>query len=524
MLYTFSVRYISQGVLTPFDDVRGFERRVLRTEVDPEASIRRAAAKMDALQRGRHTARLMDASELPQPERAPIRVEESYWKQGASQYVRPVLKRRRKSRRLGASADDEPDDSLAQDFEARRLQAAREAGRGIVGGRSLADDERPGASSPGSGSEERDTDASDGAPESSPDLDSSSPTPAPPKPRLEMVEFEGGFRMRGELYDSLFEYQRTAVKWLWELHTQRAGGILGDEMGLGKTVQVAAFLSGLVTSGLYRPSLIVCPATVLRQWLRELRAWAPELRVSMEVQGGALGEALRWPTGLVLTSYERLRLSRDVLLPVAWGYVVLDEGHRIRNPDTDITLTAKQAATVHRLILTGAPIQNRLTELWSLFDFVFPGRLGTLPVFQAEFGLPIAAGGYANASALQVSTAYRCAVVLRDLVAPYLLRRRKSDVALALPPKSERVLFCTLTEAQRDVYRAYLASRDLRDIFEGRRAALAGIDILRKVCNHPDLLDRARWEGSEDYGAPARSGKMLVLDKILAVWSAQRHK
>lgn len=109
-----------------------------------------------------------------------------------------------------------------------------------------------------------------------------------------------------------------------------------------------------------------------------------------------------------------------------------------RNPDAEVTLTAKQMPTVHRLILTGAPIQNRLTELWSLFDFVFPGKLGTLPVFQAQFGLPIQIGGYANASALQVSTAYKCAVVLRDVVGPYLLRRRKADVDVALPPKTEQ--------------------------------------------------------------------------------------
>jgi SNF2 family DNA or RNA helicase len=95
-------------------------------------------------------------------------------------------------------------------------------------------------------------------------------------------------------------------------------------------------------------------------------------------------------------------LSRDVLLPVRWGAAILDEGHKIRNPDSEVTLVAKQLRTVHRLIMSGSPIQNRLAELWSLFDFIFPGKLGTLPVFQAQLALPIQIGGYANASPLQV--------------------------------------------------------------------------------------------------------------------------
>ena len=98
---------------------------------------------------------------------------------------------------------------------------------------------------------------------------------------------------------------------------------------------------------------------------------------------------------------------------------MLDEGHKIRNPDADVTICAKQLQTVHRLIMTGAPIQNRLSELWSLFDFCFPGKLGTLPVFQAQFSVPIQVGGYTNASQQQVITAYRCATMLKDLISPF---------------------------------------------------------------------------------------------------------
>ena len=97
-----------------------------------------------------------------------------------------------------------------------------------------------------------------------------------------------------------------------------------------------------------------------------------------------------------------MRLQRDLLLNVAWGYAILDEGHKIRNPDAEVTLAAKQLQTVHRIIMSGSPIQNRLAELWSLFDYVFPGKLGTLPVFTTQFALPIQIGGYSNASQIQV--------------------------------------------------------------------------------------------------------------------------
>ena len=255
--------------------------------------------------------------------------------------------------------------------------------------------------------------------------------------------FEGGLRVPSPVWSRLFAYQRTGVQWLWELHAQRVGGIVGDEMGLGKTVQVAALLAALHASSnsssstyftpssptplLRGPVLVVCPATVMTQWLRELRCWAPALRVvllhssaaasSSKVGtgrgGAAAGASSSVPaasrpsrpellskfsrdrgTVLVIT-YEGLRISGPELCRIRWGYAVLDEGHRIRTPDAATTLVAKRLMTPHRLVLTGTPIQNRLSELWSLFDFVFPGKLGTLPVFQEEFAAPIAAGGMA---------------------------------------------------------------------------------------------------------------------------------
>ena len=265
---------------------------------------------------------------------------------------------------------------------------------------------------------------------------------------LPSVTLEGGLKIPESIFNNLFDYQKVGVQWLWELHCQRAGGIIGDEMGLGKTIQVLAFLGSLHFSNMYKPSIVVCPVTLLRQWKREARKWYPSFRVEILHDSAVVGvrkkkqsesdesdfesegsfesehervlpsrSAKKWDSlikrvstsdsGLLITTYEQLRILGEKLLDFEWGYAVLDEGHRIRNPNAEVTIVCKQLQTVHRIIMTGAPIQNKLSELWSLFDFVFPGKLGVLPVFEAEFAVPIQVGGYANASPLQVSTAYR---------------------------------------------------------------------------------------------------------------------
>nr|XP_016516023.1 PREDICTED: protein CHROMATIN REMODELING 8-like [Nicotiana tabacum] len=378
------------------------------------------------------------------------------------------------------------------------------------------------------------------------------------------VALEGGFRIPETIFNSLFDYQKVGVQWLWELHCQRAGGIIGDEMGLGKTVQVLSFLGSLHFSNMYKPSIIICPVTLLRQWKREAKKWYPSFHVEIlhdsahdlsskkkqadsesdyesedlldsETEGNTssrtskkwdpvIARVVRSNSGLLITTYEQLRILGEKLLDIEWGYAVLDEGHRIRNPNAEVTLVCKQLQTVHRIIMTGAPIQNKLSELWSLFDFVFPGKLGVLPVFEAEFAVPISVGGYANATPLQVSTAYRCAVVLRDLIMPYLLRRMKADVNAHLTKKTEHVLFCSLTPEQRSVYRAFLASSEVEQIFDGNRNSLYGIDVMRKICNHPDLLEREHSCRDPDYGNPERSGKMKVVAEVLKVWKEQGHR
>jgi len=396
------------------------------------------------------------------------------------------------------------------------------------------------------------------------------------------VIYEGGLEVPAWINNRLFPYQRTGVRWMWELHTQGAGGVVGDEMGLGKTVQVASFLGSMASNRLLDSVLIIAPATMLSHWLRELAVWAPGLRrilvhrsgesdgISRVVSKAMLRSLRRWlknaradrvnepiddddynnskehsfcGTGYVIvTTYESIRRSPDEYINHNWSYVVMDEGQKIRNPDADVTLACKRLRTPHRLLLSGTPIQNDLRELWSLFDFIYPGRLGTLPAFDAEFAEPIKRGGYSNASPMQVQLAYRMALVLRDLINPYLLRRQKKDVKEVnrMPSKTEQVLFCRLSSVQRRLYEDYLRSDEVMGVMRGAVQLLKAVTIMRKICNHPNLVtgsngtldDRGSDSSSSDDDddmydqdkLAERSGKLQVLSKILPLWKKQGHK
>ncbi|KAJ3256599.1 hypothetical protein HK103_005233 [Boothiomyces macroporosus] len=353
------------------------------------------------------------------------------------------------------------------------------------------------------------------------------------------------YKIPGDIAAHLFDYQKACVRWLWELHKQKVGGVLGDEMGLGKTVQIVAFLAGLGYSSLLDgPILIVCPATVLKQWVQEFHKWWPPYRVAiLHSSGSGVNEGgmfefesetddsenERQPKRrkyskssikskgidsllskivkkghVLVTTYSSMTIYEDLLLKVKWAYCILDEGHKIR------------------IILSGTPIQNNLTELWSLYDFVYPGRLGTLPVFQSEFAVPINIGGYANATNVQVQTAYKCACILRDFISPYMLRRMKVDVAQQLPKKSEQILFCKLTPIQKQKYLKYIHSEEVARILDGKQHVLSGIDILRKICNHPDLIENS--DDTTDYGAIEKSGKMIVVENLLKMWHLYKNR
>lgn len=384
-----------------------------------------------------------------------------------------------------------------------------------------------------------------------------------PLPAKTDAVFEGGYMVPGDIYPSLFDYQKTGVQWLWELYSQQVGGIIGDEMGLGKTIQVISFIAGLhYSKKITKPIIVVTPATVMKQWVNEFHRWWPPLRVSiLHTSGSGMLDVKRedkleddLETGdfdtsrvklskggkaakrivdrvqrdghVLVTTYSGLQTYAELLIPMDWEYAVLDEGHKIRNPNTAITIYSKELRTHNRIILSGTPMQNNLTELWSLFDFVFPMRLGTLVSFRQQFEFPIKQGGYANASNLQVETAMKCAETLKDTISPYLLQRFKVDVASDLPKKSERVLFCKLTKIQRDAYELFLSSEEMKSIMNGKRQALYGIDLLRKICNHPDLAEHKTLSIKQgyNYGSAAKSGKMQVVKALLEIWKKNGHK
>lgn len=534
---------VRKGVLTPFHKLKGFERRLQdggpsQRHNDPaeedrnddlfSASVARAAQSISKAAQARPTTKLLDSEALPRLE--------------APTYS---FQRLRKPLKIPQSLENDTQKNKNSGMKRKRpLPEKRWRKRISREEMNLNGNE---VSTP-SCEEENQEDIGDVDDDGYPH-----------------VTLEGGLKIPEYIFEQLFDYQKVGVQWLWELHCQKAGGIIGDEMGLGKTIQVLSFLGALHFSRMYKPSIIVCPVTLLRQWRREAKKWYPSFHVELlhdsaqestnrkkqykssgsdsDSEGsldsdcerpvpskGArkwdslINRVLRSESGLLITTYEQLRIVGEKLLDIDWGYAVLDEGHRIRNPNAEITLVCKQLQTVHRIIMTGAPIQNKLTELWSLFDFVFPGKLGVLPIFEAEFAVPISVGGYANASPLQVSTAYRCAVVLRDLIMPYLLRRMKADVNAQLPKKTEHVIFCSLTTEQRSAYRAFLASSDVEQILDGNRNSLYGIDVMRKICNHPDLLEREHAGQNPDYGNPERSGKMKVIAQVLKAWKEQGHR
>nr|QDO16447.1 DNA excision repair protein ERCC-6 [Crypthecodinium cohnii]USW07847.1 DNA excision repair protein ERCC-6 [Crypthecodinium cohnii] len=373
----------------------------------------------------------------------------------------------------------------------------------------------------------------------------------------EDVQVSEGLRSPRWLWEALYPYQHTCVKWLWDLHGEQMGGILADEMGLGKTVQIAAYLGTLHHSGVLqnmriqntslgaaspaKPGgvLIVCPATLVTQWRNELHIWYPPLRVCVMHQVSererreSMEVAVR-EQGVLITSYETMRTAHDELLKHTWVMLILDEGQKIRNPHANITIATKQFSTPHRILLSGSPIQNNLQELWSLFDFICPGRLGTLPVFLEEFAEPIEKGNLVGANETKVAAAYQCAMALRELTQPCILRRTKADCMdiLRLPHKQEQVLFCHLTPEQYQVYIEFLQTEQVRKAMvrnpdqRNNGAAFFSIGVLRKLCNHPDLLLRDADEKlkPKDMGNPERSGKMKVLAEIMRKWKEEGHR
>ncbi|CAG4979577.1 unnamed protein product [Colias eurytheme] len=367
----------------------------------------------------------------------------------------------------------------------------------------------------------------------------------------EKHELQNGLCVPVYIWKQLYKYQRIGVKWLWELHQTQCGGLLGDEMGLGKTVQIIAFLSGLAntdsgTWGGLGPSIIVAPATVIFQWVSHFHYWNPSLRIAVLHQAGSHGGThhklirdLHESHGILMITYAGVVKYAKDLQTRKWHYIILDEGHKIRNPDTQVSKLVRKFDTPHKLLITGSPMQNSLQELWSLFDFMRPGLLGTHTAFMEHFAVPITQGGYANATDMQEATALEIAKALKAIITPYMLRRTKAEVQdfIHLPEKNEQVLFCALSQEQKDLYMGYLMSATVRGILDKesrfgeplRARILVALSTLRKICNHPDIYLYEAFDETEEidhqsFGHWKRSGKMSVVHSLLKIWQKQGHR
>jgi len=285
---------------------------------------------------------------------------------------------------------------------------------------------------------------------------------------------------------TLRHYQEDGLSWLCFLHRHGLGGILADDMGLGKTVQALALLQQVRNAEGSAPSLVVAPTSVLPNWQREAERFTPGLRVAVW-HGQDRRERVEDLAGadVVLTSYALARRDRDELVRTRWRYVLLDEAQNIKNAGSATAQACKALPGDHRLALTGTPLENRLSELWSIFDFLMPGFLGAEEDFAERYEQPI-----------EVAADLGARERLRRRVQPFLLRRLKTEVARDLPPKTETVAYCEMEPAQAALYREVLDESRAKvqesiqkvGFKRARVSILAALLRLRQVCNDPRLL------------------------------------
>ena len=279
------------------------------------------------------------------------------------------------------------------------------------------------------------------------------------------------------LPDLLRPYQRDGANWLHQLAGNGLAGILADEMGLGKTLQALVWLASLKT----KPSLVVCPTSLLANWQAEVERFTPELK-TLVLHGvdRKLDELTKYD--LVITSYALLRRDVAQHQKIEWQAVVLDEAQHIKNRFSQNAQAVKALRAKCRLVLTGTPMENSLGDLWSIFDFLMPGYLGPAPEFRDRYEIPITK--QQDQSALQR---------LRQRLRPFVLRRMKSEVARDLPAKIEQITWCDLTGEQQTTYQSIL-TQGRREVFENakesqrRLAMLTTLLRLRQACCHLGLL------------------------------------
>ncbi|RAK71016.1 DNA-binding ATPase [Aspergillus fijiensis CBS 313.89] len=313
-------------------------------------------------------------------------------------------------------------------------------------------------------------------------------------------------------------YQQEGVNWLAFLNRYNLHGILCDDMGLGKTLQTICIVSSdhhLRAEEFAKtqapevrklPSLIVCPPSLSGHWQQEVKQYAPFLNcvayVGPPAERARLQDSLS-EADIVVTSYDICRNDNDVLRPISWNYCVLDEGHLIKNPKAKVTIAVKRLQSNHRLILSGTPIQNNVLELWSLFDFLMPGFLGTEKVFLDRFAKPIAASRFSKSSSKEQEAGALAIEALHKQVLPFLLRRLKEEVLNDLPPKIIQNYYCDPSELQKKLFEDF-SKKEQKELADklgsseksDKEHIFQALQYMRRLCNSPALVVK---EGHKQY-------------------------
>ena len=310
------------------------------------------------------------------------------------------------------------------------------------------------------------------------------------------------------LHGTLRPYQVRGYSWLAFLGQCGFGACLADDMGLGKTVQALSLIERNWSEGARKPTLLICPTSVIGNWEKEAERFTPGLPLLVHHGSGRAKAALKDEArrhAIVLSSYALLHRDVEAFKDVDWAAVVLDEAQNIKNPETKQARAARAIPAPARIALTGTPVENNVGDLWSLMEFLNPSFLGSQAEFKRTFFVPIQAARDAEATAR-----------LKRITGPFILRRLKTDRSIIadLPAKMEMKVFCTLTKEQASLYQAVVAEmmdtlKSTGDDIQRKGVVLATLSKLKQVCNHP-----AQFLG-DNSPLPGRSGKLARLTEMM---------
>ncbi|XAR57893.1 DNA helicase [Bertholletia excelsa] len=339
-------------------------------------------------------------------------------------------------------------------------------------------------------------------------------------------------------------YQIKGVKWLISLWQNGLNGILADQMGLGKTIQTIGFLAHLKGKGLDGPYLIIAPLSTLSNWANEMSRFVPSMNAIIyhgtkkekeEMRRKHMPRTIGPKFPIVITSYEvALNDARKYFRYYNWKYIVVDEGHRLKNSKCKLVKALKYLPTENKLLLTGTPLQNNLAELWSLLNFILPDIFSSHEEFESWFDFSGKCNNEVVKEELEEKRKAQVVAKLHAILRPFILRRMKSDVEQMLPRKKEIILYASMTEHQKD-FQDHLINKTLESYLKekldtggGMKRRLNNLMIqLRKNCNHPDLLESA-FDGSYFYPPVEQMveqcGKFRLLDRLLTKLFERKHK